>query len=376
MAAAGTRIASTHAGSLPRPPWLIEGADLTEGAVTRAVAEVVSRQVEIGIDVVGDGEAGKASYATYVLDRLAGFGDSDQVPPAKGRPDLTDFPSYRPGAGTNRTGGPPTVLPVCVGPISYVGQELLRRQLEDLAVAVGEAGADRAFVTAASPGLIARFMPNRFYAGESEYLQALGAAMKQEYDAIAAAGFQVQLDCPDLTAGWHATDGDLDSHRRLVAERLEVIDDATRDIPADMLRLHTCWGNYEGPHHHDIPLGALIDLLIAAHPAALSFEAANPRHEHEWEIFEDFDLPEDQQLIPGVIDSTTNYIEHPRLVAQRLERYTRLVGPERVVAGTDCGFATWGSSGSVNPEIAWAKLAVLAEGAALASAYPKVHLNR
>jgi 5-methyltetrahydropteroyltriglutamate--homocysteine methyltransferase len=375
MSVTSTKVLSTHSGSLPRPSWLIDDGEPTAEAVTRAVAEVVGRQVEIGIDVIGDGEAGKVSYATYVLDRLAGFGDFDQVPPAKGRPDLADFPGFRLG-DANRIGGPPPVLPVCVGPVSYVGQELLTRELEDLARAAGAAGADLAFVTAASPGLIARFMPNRFYANDSAYLQALGEVMKQEYDAIAAAGFQVQLDCPDLTAGWHARDGDIDSHRRGVAERLEIIDNATRDIPSELLRLHICWGNYEGPHHHDIPLADLIDLLVAARPGTLSFEAANPRHEHEWEIFEDFDLPEDRRLIPGVIDSTTNYIEHPRLVAQRIERYTRLLGPERVLAGTDCGFATWGVSGSVNPGIAWAKLAVLAEGARIVNARPKVHLYR
>jgi 5-methyltetrahydropteroyltriglutamate--homocysteine methyltransferase len=367
--AVSTRVKTSHTGSLPRPEALIESGVLEPDVVTGAVVDLVRHPVEIGIDVVGDGEAGKPSYATYVVDRLAGFGGSEPVPPARGRADLEDFPSYRAWrAGRDAGGGGlPETLPVCTGPVSYAGHRLLAKQLADLSAATGVAGVELAFATAASPGLIERFMRNRYYASVTEYLGALADAMKVEYDAIVAAGFQLQIDCPDLTAGWNARTGDLAAHRRLVSERLEMIDHATRDIPPERIRLHICWGNYEGPHHHDIPLVDIIDLLVGARPGALSFEAANPRHEHEWEIFESRPIPDDQVLIPGVLDSTTNYIEHPRLVAQRIGRYTRLVGSDRVLAGTDCGFATFGVSGSVAPDIAWAKLATLAEGADLAA---------
>jgi 5-methyltetrahydropteroyltriglutamate--homocysteine methyltransferase len=211
-------------------------------------------------------------------------------------------------------------------------------------------------------------MPNRHYPDEGSYLSALADAMKQEYDAIAGAGFVLQLDCPDLTVGWHAATGDLDSHRAMVAERLAALDHATRDIPADQLRLHLCWGNYEGPHHHDIPLADIIDLVLAARPAGVSFEGANPRHEHEWAVFDGRGLPGETVLIPGVIDSTTNYIEHPELVAQRICRYADAAGRHRVIAGTDCGFATFAATSVVDQDIAWAKLAALAEGARLATA--------
>jgi 5-methyltetrahydropteroyltriglutamate--homocysteine methyltransferase len=317
--------------------------------------------------VVNDGEAGKASYATYVLDRLTGFGDVADTPfLGRGRADLADFPAYRDRLARD-TAGALGVQPVCVDDVRYVGREALDAELDHLRQATRQAGAADVFCTAASPGVIARFMPNRHYAGESAYLQALADAMKEEYDAIAAAGFVLQLDCPDLTAGWDARTGDLGAHRRMVAERLEALDHATRDIPGDRMRLHLCWGNYEGPHHHDLPLADIIDLVLAARPDGVSFEGANPRHEHEWAIFEDRRLPGGTVLIPGVVDSTTNYIEHPELVAQRICRYARAAGRERVLAGSDCGFATFAGLATVDPDIAWAKLAALSEGARLAS---------
>jgi 5-methyltetrahydropteroyltriglutamate--homocysteine methyltransferase len=358
------RIVTTHTGSLPRPAGL--AADAPGPDVAKAVAEVVQRQLSAGLDVINDGEAGKPSYATYVLDRLSGFGGESDTPfLGRGRADLADFPAYLDRLSGERL-GPVGVQPVCVSDVRYTGREQLDAELSRLRTATA-GGVAEVFCSAASPGVIARFMPNRHYADESSYLQALADAMKEEYDAIAAAGFVLQLDCPDLTAGWNTRTGDLAAHRRMVSERLAALDHATRDIPAGQLRLHLCWGNYEGPHHHDIPLADIVDLVLAARPSGISFEGANPRHEHEWTIFAGRDLPEDAVLIPGVIDSTTNYIEHPKLVAQRIARYAEVAGRERVIAGTDCGFATFAGSAVVDPDIAWAKLAALSEGARLAS---------
>jgi 5-methyltetrahydropteroyltriglutamate--homocysteine methyltransferase len=320
--------------------------------------------VEAGIDVVNDGETGKADYATYVASRLTGFGEGGESFLGRGRPDLADYPRYWKSLTQldAATGAPP----VCVGPVAYVGHDALAHEIDTMTAAMAQT--DRgAFLTAASPGVISRFMPNRHYPDEESYLAALAEAMKAEYDAIVAAGFVLQLDCPDLTVGWNARDGDLAAHRRYVAQRLEALDHATRDIPPDRMRLHICWGNYEGPHHHDIPLRDVVDLLFAARPDTLAFEGANPRHEHEWAVFGEVEVPPDAVLMPGVIDTTTHYIEHPELVAQRIARYVERVGPERVLAATDCGFATFAAAPSVDPDIAWAKLGSLVAGAALAS---------
>jgi 5-methyltetrahydropteroyltriglutamate--homocysteine methyltransferase len=357
-------ILTTHTGSLPRPAWLSAGA--SEADLGRAVAEVVGLQRSAGLDVVNDGEAGKDSYSTYVLDRLTGFGGADDTPfLGKGRLDLADFPGYLDRLSRGIPAGS-AARPVCVGDVRYTGHDALAAGLERLRLATAGSQAD-VFCTAASPGVIARFMPNNHYPSETEYLSALADAMKHEYDAIAAAGFVLQLDCPDLTAGWHARTGDLSAHRAMVAERLAAADHATRDIPPERMRLHLCWGNYEGPHHHDLPLEAIIDQVIAARPDGVSFEGANPRHEHEWAMFADRRLPETTVLIPGVVDSTTNFIEHPELVAQRICRYAQVAGREHVLASTDCGFATFASMDVVDPGIAWAKLAALSEGARLAT---------
>jgi 5-methyltetrahydropteroyltriglutamate--homocysteine methyltransferase len=364
MLTSTAHILTTHTGSLPRPAGLAADADGPQ--VARAVAEVVQRQLKAGLDVVNDGEAGKPSYATYVLDRLDGFGGETDTPfLGRGRADLADFPAYRERLSQGQAAAI-GVQPVCVADVRYTGQDRLTAELSRLrAATIGIPG--EVFCSAASPGVIARFMPNRHYADEETYLGALADAMKQEYDAIAAAGFILQLDCPDLTVGWDARTGDVDAHRAMVHQRLAALDHATRDIPAGQLRLHLCWGNYEGPHHHDIPLADIIDLVLGARPSGVSFEGANPRHEHEWSIFENRQLPEGTVLIPGVIDSTTNYIEHPELVAQRIGRYADVVGRERVIAGTDCGFATFAGMAVVDPDIAWAKLAALSDGARLAS---------
>jgi 5-methyltetrahydropteroyltriglutamate--homocysteine methyltransferase len=360
-------ILTTHTGSLPRPDWLSAGAAGPD--VARAVAEVVRLQRSAGVDVVSDGEAGKTSYSTYVLDRLTGFGDVADTPfIGRGRPDLADFPRFAERLSGGLAGAV-GVRPACVGDVRYTGRGALDAELEYLrqATEATEGAAADVFCTAASPGVIARFMPNRHYPTETAYLSALADAMKEEYDAIAAAGFILQLDCPDITAGWDPRTGDLDAHRAMVAERLAALDHATRDIPGDRMRLHLCWGNYEGPHHYDLPLQAIIDLVVAARPDGVSFEGANPRHEHEWAIFAGRDLPDATVLIPGVVDSTTNFIEHPELIAQRIIRYAEAVGPERVMAGTDCGFATFAGMSEVDPDIAWAKLAALSVGARLAS---------
>jgi methionine synthase II (cobalamin-independent)/MFS family permease len=358
-------ILTTHTGSLPRPAWL--QGDAPDPEVARAVTEVVSRQRAAGIDVVSDGEMGKASYATYVTGRLSGFGEADDAPfLGRGRSDLADFPGYAQRLSQQLSGGLLDERPVCVGDVRYTGRAALDAELEHLGRATEGSDAD-VFCTAASPGVIARFLPNRHYPSETAYLSALADAMKEEYDAIAAAGFILQLDCPDITAGWHARTGDLTAHRAMVAERLALLDHATRDVPADRMRLHLCWGNYEGPHHHDLPLEAIIDLVLDARPDGVSFEGANPRHDHEWAIFADRDLPGGTVLIPGVVDSTTNFIEHPELIAQRIGRYADVAGRERVLASTDCGFATAADITVVDPDIAWAKLAALSEGARLAS---------
>jgi len=355
------RILTTHAGSLPRPQSLTDRHD--PQAVRAAVQETVQRQLSAGVDVISDGEVSKPGFSTYVTERLSGLGGE---PVAVNRWGYEEFPEYarkqwgataRPAAGVN---------PGCDGPVSYLGLSPLQADIASLQAAV--AGAPEAFMTAASPGVINMFMPNAYYRSTEEYLTALADAMKAEYDAIYEAGLVLQLDCPDLACEWARGERrTVAEFRKAVSQRLEVLDYATRDIPAEAMRLHLCWGNYEAPHHTDIPLADIIDLVLRARPQAVSFEAANPRHEHEWQVFENIRLPDGKIIMPGVIDSTTNYIEHPELVAQRIVRYADLVGPENVIAGTDCGFATFASSPTVEPEITWAKLATMADGAQLAT---------
>jgi 5-methyltetrahydropteroyltriglutamate--homocysteine methyltransferase len=380
MQRSSERILTTHTGSLPRPPELIDllqARDLGElpaaaearlHALTReAVAEVVRRQIEVGIDLVNDGEMGKIGYSTYVKERLTGFGGEGRGPRAA---DLLDFPDYakrlRPAPGEPRI-----QTPACVGPVAYRDVEAVRRDLDNLTAALRAVGRQPGdgFVTAASPGVISLFMENQHYPGHEAYLTALAEAMKVEYDAIHRAGFVLQVDCPDLAAGRHLqfAAADLAEFRRHLRRHVEALNHALADVPPDRLRLHLCWGNYEGPHHRDVPLADVLDLVLEAKPAAISFEAANPRHEHEWRVFERVRLPEDKVLIPGVIDSTTNFVEHPELVAERLDRFASVVGRQRVIAGTDCGMATFAGSATVDPAIAWAKLASLVEGAEIAS---------
>jgi 5-methyltetrahydropteroyltriglutamate--homocysteine methyltransferase len=368
------RILTTHTGSLPRSAGLLDDllrrdrgepvdADALATRVRAAVADSVRRQTEAGVAVVNDGEAGKIGYSTYVTERLEGFGG--EADPPGPPPDMLEFPDY---LARERDDGAGPAMPACDGPISYRDTDAVRADIANLRAAVDGTGAAEAFLSAASPGVVAFFLADRHYGSHEEYLFAIADAMKVEYDEIHRAGLVLQLDCPDLAFTRHRIGAEsLEDFRRFVALHVEAIDHATRDIPPEDLRMHVCWGNYEGPHHHDVPLRDIVDIVLGGRPSAISFEAANPRHAHEWRVFEDVKLPEGKALIPGVIDSTTNYVEHPELVAERIARFARLVGRENVIAGTDCGFASFAGSGSVDPAIVWAKLAALGEGAGLAS---------
>ncbi len=369
------RILTTHTGSLPRPAdltVLLETLD-TDGAldaaafearVRRAVSDVVRRQLDAGIDIVNDGEQGKVGYSTYVRHRLTGFGGKSAVPR---RADWADFPEAA-ARGERRS----TVSrPACDGPIDWKDRTAVQTDVANFRAALDGVAPAEAFMTAASPGVIAHFLPNTHYPSREAYLARLVDVMKEEYDAIHRAGFLLQVDCPDLAMGRHLAFPELSNAEfvKIAEANVEALNHALRDIPPDRMRLHLCWGNYEGPHHRDIPLREIVHVALRARPQALSFEGANPRHEHEWVVFREVKLPDDKVIVPGVLDSTTNFIEHPELVAQRLVRYAEVVGRERVIAGTDCGFATFARSVSqVEPEITWAKFRAMAEGARLASA--------
>ena len=369
------RILTTHTGSLPRPDELTkvmfakeEGVPVDTAAlaarIKAAVADVVGRQVAAGIDVVDDGEYSKPSYATYVKDRLSGFGGESH--PLTYR-DLVDFPGMArrvfgdPGRARRKT-------PACTGPIAVRDAAAAATDVANLQAA-GAAGGRERFLTAASPGVISLFFRNDHYPTHEAYLAAIADAMRHEYETVARAGFVLQIDCPDLGMGRHIQYADLsvEEFRKKARLHIEALDHALASVPPEQIRMHVCWGNYEGPHHFDVPLGDIIDLVFAARATAVSFEGANPRHAHEWRVFETVKVPTGKTIIPGVIDSTTNFIEHPLLVAERITRYAKLVGRENVIAGTDCGFGTWVGQAAVDPDIVWAKLASLAEGARVAS---------
>ena len=369
------RILTTHTGSLPRAndlTLLLEALDagtVPEQAafdtrVRRAVGDIVRQQVDAGVDVVNDGEQGKVGYSTYVRHRLTGFGGQAAVPT---RADWADFPEAAAKSERRST----IMRPSCNGPIDWKDRTAVQKDVANLTAAVSSAKPTEAFMTAASPGVIAHFLKNEHYPSREAYLARLVDVMKEEYDAIHRAGFILQVDCPDLAMGRHLAFPDLSNAEflKIAAANVEALNHALRDIPPDRMRLHLCWGNYEGPHHRDIPLKEILPIALKSRPQALSFEGANPRHEHEWVVFREVRLPDDKVIIPGVLDSTTNFIEHPELVAQRIVRYAEVVGRERVIAGTDCGFATFARSVSnVEPEITWAKFKAMAEGARLASA--------
>jgi len=369
------RILTTHTGSLPRPDELTramfakeEGVPVDSAAlaarIKAAVADVVGRQVAAGLDVIDDGEYSKPSYATYVKDRLSGFGGESH--PLTYR-DLVDFPGMArrvfgdPGRARRKT-------PACTGPIAVRDAAAAVTDVANLQAAGAAAGRER-FLTAASPGVISLFFKNDHYPTHEAYLVAIADAMRHEYETVARAGFVLQIDCPDLGMGRHIQYADLsvDEFRKKARLHIEALDHALANVPPEQVRMHVCWGNYEGPHHFDVPLGDIIDLVFSARATAVSFEGANPRHAHEWRVFETVKVPAGKTIIPGVIDSTTNFIEHPLLVAERITRYAKLVGRESVIAGTDCGFGTWVGQAAVDPDIVWAKLASLAEGARIAS---------
>ncbi len=369
-------IPTTHVGSLPRPRDVVdlvfaqdrgEAVDAAEfdRVVGDAVSDRVRHQVDAGVDWVSDGEMSKIGYATYIRHRLSGFelGDAPRATPA----DLDAYPGFRDRQA--REGGYKYQRPICRGPITYEHPDLVQRDLAHLTAAVAGQPVAGGFMNAPSPGIVALFAPNEHYATLDEYLDAIGEAMKVEYEAIVAAGFMLQIDAPDLAMGRHIMyrDRSDDEFVASVERHVEAINTALRDVPRDRVRMHLCWGNYEGPHHLDIGLEKIVGAVLRAKPATILFEAANPRHEHEHIAWSRATIPEDTVLVPGVIDSTSNYIEHPELVAQRLERFTAIVGPDRVMAGTDCGFGTWSGYGAVDPEICWAKLGALAEGARIAA---------
>ncbi|WP_170392320.1 cobalamin-independent methionine synthase II family protein [Ruegeria arenilitoris] len=373
-----TKILTTHVGSLPRSQEVVDfifarernepyDADAFDSCMTKAVSETVRRQVEAGVDIVSDGETSKISYATYVKDRYTGFsGDSPRNAPA----DLKMFPSFLQRLA-NEGGTPQYARPQCTGDVRSKGQDELNKDIRNLKQAMAEHGVEHGFMNAASPGVISLFLQNAHYPSREAYLAALADAMKQEYETIVAEGLDLQLDCPDLALSRHMLFADLsDAEFIAIAEmHVEALNHALQNVPQDRVRVHICWGNYEGPHCCDIAMDQVFTTLMATKSRYVLFETSNPRHAHEWTVFRDrkSEIPDDKILVPGVVDTTTNFIEHPELVRQRIERFTNIVGPDRVIAGSDCGFGTFAGFGAVDPDIAYAKLASLAEGAGLAS---------
>ena len=371
------RILTTHVGSLPRPNDMAEALlarqrgeplapDAFAATVRRAVADAVAKQTEAGVDVVSDGEMSKISYSTYITDRLTGFeGDS----PRKVNLDIAPYPEFREKMA-RITGSQPMPRAFCTGPIAVKDRDLLRADLNNLRAAVADAKVEDVFVTAASPGVISAFQPNQYYPTHEAYVFALADAMREEYEAIVGAGFVLQVDCPDLAMARHTAFQDLDEAEFLerAHQQVEALNHALSGVPAESVRMHICWGNYEGPHDHDIALEKILGIILGAKPMAVSFEASNPRHAHEWTVWRDAAIPGDKVLLPGVVDSTTNFVEHPELVAQRIEQFAAIVGRERVLAGSDCGFGTFAGYGKMDPGIVYAKLRTQAEGAAIASA--------
>jgi 5-methyltetrahydropteroyltriglutamate--homocysteine methyltransferase len=370
------KIMTTHVGSLPRSQTVVDfifarerGEDYDQSAFDAAmqiaVSDTVKRQVDSGVDIVSDGETSKISYATYVKDRYTGFdGDSPRNAPA----DLKMFPGFL-ARLANEGGTPQYARPMCVGEVKSKGQGELQKDIANLKAAMATHGATRGFMNAASPGVISLFLQNSHYPTRDAYLAALADAMKDEYQTIIAAGLDLQLDCPDLALSRHMLFNDLSDAEfvKVAASHVEALNHALAGLPEDKVRIHICWGNYEGPHCCDIPMAKMFDTLMSAKARYVLFETSNPRHGHEWTVFRDrkADIPDTKVLVPGVVDTTTNFVEHPELVAQRLERFVDIVGADRVIAGSDCGFGTFAGFGAVDPDIAYAKLAAMAEGAAL-----------
>lgn len=368
---------TTHTGSLPRTQKVVDFIFAREkgeaydqaafdAAMTEAVDATVARQVATGLDIVSDGETSKISYATYVKDRYTGFsGDSPRNPPA----DLKQYPGFLKRLAQDG-GTPKYARPMCTGEVKSRGQGELGKDIANLKAAMAKHGAHRGFMNAASPGVISLFLQNEFYPTRDAYLAALADAMKAEYETIVAAGLDVQLDCPDLALSRHMLFADLTDKEfvKIADAHVEALNHALSDVPAEKVRVHICWGNYEGPHVCDIDMDTVFPTLMATKARYVLFETSNPRHAHEWTVFRDRhrEIPEDKVLVPGVVDTTTNFVEHPNVVAQRLERFTDIVGGARVIAGTDCGFGTFAGFGAVDPDIAYAKLGVLVEGSYMA----------
>lgn len=373
-----TKIQSTHVGSLPRTQKVVDFIFARENeeayseaefdaAMTEAVDETVRKQVEAGIDIVSDGETSKISYATYVKDRYTGFsGDSPRNAPA----DLKQFPSFLKRLADDG-GSPQYARPMCTGKVVSKGQGELGKDIANLKSGMANHGAKQGFMNAASPGVISLFLQNDFYATRDEYLGALADAMKEEYETIVASGLHLQLDCPDLALSRHMLFNDLsdDEFLKIAASHVEALNYALQNVPQDKVRVHICWGNYEGPHVCDIDMDKVFPILMNTKSRYVLFETSNPRHAHEWTVFRDrkSEIPDDKVLVPGVVDTTTNFVEHPDLVTQRINRFTKIVGADRVIAGSDCGFGTFAGFGAVDPEIAYAKLRVLSDGAKAAS---------
>jgi 5-methyltetrahydropteroyltriglutamate--homocysteine methyltransferase len=371
------RILTTHVGSLPRSQAVTDVVFAKEKSDTPdydavqskvladEVVEVVRKQVSAGVDVVSDGELSKISYATYIRDRITGFeGDTAREPGL----DLIEFPRLlKKLADSGATAK--YRRPKCVAAITVKNMEPARADIDRLTRAAKAGGPTEAFMNAASPGTIALFQPNEYYKTPDEYLVAIAEAMRAEYEAIVESGILLQIDAPDLGMGRHTMykHRSVEEYLKLAERHVEVLNHALRNVPADRVRMHMCWGNYEGPHHHDVPMEQMLPVVMKAKPQALLFEAANPRHAHEWTVFREQKIPQDKILVPGVLSSTTNYVEHPMLVAERLVRFAEIVGKERVMAGSDCGFSTFAGFGPVDPDITYMKLASMAEGARIAS---------
>lgn len=371
-------IATTHVGSLPRTQKVVDFIFAREreeafeqaafdAAMAEAVDDTVAKQVAAGVDIVSDGETSKISYATYVKDRYTGFsGDSPRNAPA----DLKQFPSFLKRLADDG-GTPKYARPMCTGEVKSKGQGELEKDIANLKTAMSKHGVEHGFMNAASPGVISLFLQNDFYPTRDAYLAALADAMKAEYETIVGAGLDLQLDCPDLALSRHMLFNDLSDAEflKIADAHVEALNHALADVPAEKVRVHICWGNYEGPHTCDIAMDTVFSTLMATKARYVLFETSNPRHAHEWTVFRDrkSEIPDDKVLVPGVVDTTTNFVEHPEVVRQRIERFTGIVGPDRVIAGSDCGFGTFAGFGSVDPEIAFAKLTALSEGAALAN---------
>ena len=373
-----TKILTSHVGSLPRTQEVVDFIFARENekpydqsafddCMASSCAETVRRQVEAGIDIVSDGETSKISYATYVKDRYTGFsGDSPRNAPG----DLKLFPGFLKRLADDG-GTPQYARPMCTGPVTSKGQDELNADIANLKAAMAQHGAKRGFMNAASPGVISLFLQNDYYASRDDYLAALADAMKEEYETIVAAGLDLQLDCPDLALSRHMLFGDLsdDEFVKIANTHVEALNHALRDVDPERVRVHICWGNYEGPHICDIDMDKVFSTLMNTRARYVLFETSNPRHAHEWTVFRDrkAEIPDDKILVPGVVDTTTNFVEHPELVAERISRFVDIIGADRVIAGSDCGFGTFAGFGAVDPDIAYAKLSSLAEGAALAS---------